>query len=120
MDTGTCSDTEVAATANKRQNTNEKGAKVLPAYTSTCGSCECKEAYVHRWGKDRFSRGAYSYVPVGASGRDYDLMAASVAGRVYFAGEATNRKHPVTVAGAYLSGIREACAIHDAYMNAEL
>jgi lysine-specific histone demethylase 1 len=67
-----------------------------------------------------FSRGAYSYVPVGGSGEDYDLMARNVGGRVFFAGEATNRKHPVTVAGAYLSGVREACAIHDAYMDGKL
>lgn len=46
---------------------------------------------VTRWGGDRFSRGAYSYVAVGATGKDYDLMAAPVEKALFFAGEATCR-----------------------------
>ncbi|GJP31562.1 hypothetical protein CLOM_g13304 [Closterium sp. NIES-68] len=55
--------------------------------------------------------GAYSYVPVGASGRDYDLLARPVQARLFFAGEATSREHPDTVGGAMLSGRREAVRI---------
>lgn len=32
------------------------------------------------WQKDVYSRGAYTYVPVGASKRDYDTMAKPVSG----------------------------------------
>ncbi|RVW82852.1 Lysine-specific histone demethylase 1-like 1 [Vitis vinifera] len=38
-----------------------------------------------RWGKDRFTYGSYSYVAIGSSGDDYDILAESVGdGRVFF------------------------------------
>lgn len=64
-----------------------------------------------RWSADRFARGAYSCVPVGASGDDFDALAEPASERLLFAGEATHRRFPATVHGAYLSGLREAdCA----------
>ena len=61
---------------------------------------------ITRWGSDPFSYGSYSYIPVGAKGKMYDDLAANVGKMIYFAGEATNRKYPATVHGAYLSGVR--------------
>lgn len=62
-----------------------------------------------RWGSDPFSLGSYSNVAVGASGDDYDILAESVGdGRLFFAGEATTRRYPATMHGAFLTGLREA------------
>jgi monoamine oxidase len=63
---------------------------------------------ITRWGQDPHSFGAYSYVPAGASFADYASLAKPVAGRLFFAGEATHKKYPSTVHGAYLSGVRAA------------
>ncbi|CAI9096242.1 OLC1v1032338C1 [Oldenlandia corymbosa var. corymbosa] len=69
------------------------------------------QAVCTRWGQDRFSYGSYSYVAIGASGDDYDILAESIADRVFFAGEATNKQYPATMHGAFLSGMREAANI---------
>ena len=63
---------------------------------------------ITRWAADPFSAGSYSYVPVGATSRTRDALAASVGGKLFFAGEATHRQYPATVHGAYLSGLRAA------------
>ncbi|HUY33860.1 MAG TPA: FAD-dependent oxidoreductase [Pirellulales bacterium] len=63
---------------------------------------------VTRWGADPFALGAYSHVPVGVSGEEYERLAQPVGERLLFAGEATSRRFPSTVHGAYLSGLREA------------
>ncbi|XP_022997010.1 lysine-specific histone demethylase 1 homolog 3-like [Cucurbita maxima] len=65
------------------------------------------------WGRDPFSYGAYSYVAVGASGEDYDILARPVGNCLFFAGEATCKEHPDTVGGAMMSGIREAVRMID-------
>ena len=60
-----------------------------------------------QWGADPLARGAYSSIGVGANGgADYDTMARPVAGRVFFAGEATTRRYPATMHGAFVSGLR--------------
>ena len=43
-----------------------------------------------------FSQMSYSYIKIGASGLDYDTMAAPHTDRIFFAGEATNRHFPQT------------------------
>ncbi|KAK1303335.1 hypothetical protein QJS10_CPB11g00878 [Acorus calamus] len=70
---------------------------------------------VTNWGRDPFSRGAYSYVAVGASGEDYDILGRPVANCLFFAGEATCKEHPDTVGGAMMSGLREAVRIIDIF-----
>lgn len=62
---------------------------------------------VTRWQSDPWSLGAYAYIPVGASGADYNVLAESV-GRIHFAGEATEKRFPGTTNGAYISGVRAA------------
>jgi monoamine oxidase len=60
---------------------------------------------ITRWGKDKFSFGSYSHIPPFASGDDFDALFEPVDVVLFFAGEATHRKFPATVHGAYLSGI---------------
>ncbi|CAH0399861.1 unnamed protein product [Chilo suppressalis] len=74
--------------------------------------------YEFVWRADPFARGSYSFVAVGSSGTDYDLLAAPVPGapgenRLFFAGEHTMRNYPATVHGAFLSGLREAGRLAD-------
>ena len=65
---------------------------------------------VSRWSTDRFSKGAYTNIPVGSCGDDYDTLAAPVE-RVFFAGEHTCGMNPTTCASGLISGLREACRI---------
>lgn len=64
-----------------------------------------------RWGADPLSYGSYSHIRVKSSGKDYDILAENVGGRLFFGGEATTRQYPATMHGAYLSGLREASRI---------
>lgn len=66
------------------------------------------DSFITRWGRDPYTLGAYSYIPVGSKGKHYDHMAEPVDNRLFFAGESTYREYPATVHGAFLSGIREA------------
>ena len=78
---------------------------------------------VSRWGKDRFARGSFSYVPPGVDGfQEFQAMSEPIYARdrgnshrehsglpcLLFAGEATTPFHPSTIHGAFFSGIREA------------
>lgn len=60
-----------------------------------------------KWSCDQFSRGAYSFVGVGATPADIDALAEPVGSRIFFAGEATYRHHWAGAHGAYASGLRE-------------
>ncbi|CAH2284437.1 Lysine-specific histone demethylase 1B [Pelobates cultripes] len=67
--------------------------------------------FVTRWAKDPWAQMAYSFVKTGGTGEAYDIIAEDIQGKIFFAGEATNRHFPQTVTGAYLSGVREASKI---------
>ena len=54
------------------------------------------EFFATKWGQEEFSQMSYSYVKIGASGTDYDVLAQPHTERVLFAGEATNRHFPQT------------------------
>ena len=60
----------------------------------------------HDWEADPFALGAYSFMPPGAETAWRDL--GSPAGRIHFAGEATNPDEAETVHGAIESGFRAA------------
>ncbi|GAB2284560.1 Lysine-specific histone demethylase 1 2 [Dionaea muscipula] len=78
------------------------------------------QAACTRWSGDPLSYGSYSHVRVLSSGSDYDILAESIEGRLFFAGEATNRKYPATMHGAFLSGFREAARIYRASSSIEM
>jgi monoamine oxidase len=64
--------------------------------------------HTHDWQADEFTRGAYSYAPVGAVDAS-QKMTEPVEGTLYFAGEHTDTSgHWGTVHGALRSGIRAA------------
>ena len=63
---------------------------------------------ITRWGADPYAFGSYSFLGVGATDALRDDLAQPIAGRLFFAGEATERTYPSTVHGAYLSGLRAA------------
>jgi len=75
---------------------------------------------VTRWNQDPFSLGSYSYVPVGSKQSLRRQIGMPVAGRVFFAGEATSQFFPSTVHGAFLSGVRAAYEIILADAKADL
>ncbi|KAJ9591190.1 hypothetical protein L9F63_002261 [Diploptera punctata] len=81
-----------------------------------------KETVVTRWRTDPWARGSYSFVAVGSSGGDYDMLSAPVSSppgkcRLFFAGEHTIRNYPATVHGAFLSGLREGAHIADEFLG---
>lgn len=66
---------------------------------------------ISRWATDPWAGGSYSFTPVGATPELRDVLAAPLANRLFFAGEATNRYYYGTAHGAYLSGLRAAAEI---------
>ena len=87
---------------------------VMEALRSLFGAATVPAPVGHiitRWRSDPWARGSYSHLPPGAHGMHYDAMAAPVGEALFFAGEATNRHHPTTAAGAFDSGLREAVRI---------
>ena len=66
-----------------------------------------KPLRVHRWGRDPFARGSYSYaLPGKADCRA--ILAASIDNRLFFAGEACSAHDFSTAHGAFLTGVAAA------------
>jgi monoamine oxidase len=67
-----------------------------------------EQVYTHNWQTDPFSRGAYSYVKVGADGAQ-EILAQPAADTLFFAGEASDTEGNFgTVHGAMATGLRAA------------
>jgi monoamine oxidase len=89
----------------------EKSLKILAKIFGTKADLICRELigfHRHDWSSDKFSRGAYSYVPVNGMCLP-KILAAPVGDVLFFAGEATaSEDDPGTVHGAFDSGLRSA------------
>jgi len=66
------------------------------------------ESRVTRWSRDIHARGAYSFLPVGASMDDHRALTQPVAGRLFLAGEAATTERPSYAHGALMGGRRAA------------
>ncbi|HZU27092.1 MAG TPA: NAD(P)/FAD-dependent oxidoreductase [Bryobacteraceae bacterium] len=76
-------------------------------------AAQLRSWHLHNWQNDPFSRGAYSYIPVGAIDAPATL-AEAVDDTLWFAGEAANTEgHWGTVHGALATGRRAAREILD-------
>jgi monoamine oxidase len=62
--------------------------------------------YISRWGKEKFTRGAYSYKSPETRSYDFDAFTEPQQHVLFFAGEHTSCQYRGTVHGAYLSGNR--------------
>lgn len=67
---------------------------------------------ITRWLKDPWALGSYSFRSIETRPEDFQRLASPVAGRLFFAGEATHPERYSTLDGALLSGEREALRIH--------
>ncbi len=64
--------------------------------------------HVTKWQDDRFARGSFAYLKIGATTADHDDLATPVGGVLHLAGEATWTEDPATVPAAMCSGHRAA------------
>uniref|UniRef100_A0A8C3T8Z9 Peroxisomal N(1)-acetyl-spermine/spermidine oxidase n=1 Tax=Chelydra serpentina TaxID=8475 RepID=A0A8C3T8Z9_CHESE len=82
-----------------------------------------KKVLRSQWHSAPYTRGSYSYVAVGSSGDDIDVLAQPLPEdaplQVLFAGEATHRTFYSTTHGALLSGWREADRLLNLYDTSE-
>ncbi|NXD78366.1 PAOX oxidase, partial [Halcyon senegalensis] len=128
----TLSDTEVLGTMTRILRTLTGTALITPLPREICtqiSGCHSKSTPAgnpllpaprsvlrSRWHSAPYTRGSYSYVAVGSSGDDIDVLAQPLPEdpedprplQLLFAGEATHRTFYSTTHGALLSGWREA------------
>ena len=64
-----------------------------------------------QWGVDPLFLGSYSYVSGSTDESAVDALAAPVAGKLFFAGEAMTSRYMGTMHGAYLTGQNAAAAL---------
>lgn len=72
-----------------------------------------RQVQTSQWSRDEWARGSYSFNAVGTTRADRLALAAPLAGRIFWAGEATEPDYHSTVHGAVLSGRRAAREVLD-------
>jgi monoamine oxidase len=77
-------------------------------------ACALHSFFASHWHRDRFSYGAYSYIPANASQQDVQALAAPLH-PVYWAGEATHSCYMSQATGAMETGERAAKEIMSAH-----
>ncbi len=92
---------------------SELAARAVEALKAIFGDVpEPRDVVSTRWSSDVWTRGSYSYLPVGVDFETYREMSRPVGEHLFFAGEATHGRFPSTVHGALLSGRRAARQIY--------
>lgn len=64
-----------------------------------------------KWNTNEFTFGSYSFATNKTRSKKFNILKRSVADKLFFAGEHTEKNYRATVHGAYLSGVREATKI---------
>ena len=72
-----------------------------------------RQTLVTRWSQNLYSRGAYTYAPVGIQPENFDDLSRPIDDVIVLAGEHTTFDFHATTHGAYLSGLRAAEIIDD-------
>ncbi|PUA18828.1 NAD(P)/FAD-dependent oxidoreductase [Glaciimonas sp. PCH181] len=93
-----------------RKNARDYGVKMLRT-SLNMPTLTPLDFTTHDWQADIYARGAYSYTPAGTVARNRRALAMPLAGRLFWAGEATHHASYATVHGAYDSGRRAASEI---------
>ncbi|MEO6604469.1 MAG: NAD(P)/FAD-dependent oxidoreductase, partial [Aeromicrobium sp.] len=102
-----------AATATRDWDDARVAESVLVQLRRLYGGRVLEPTTVHvtSWQDDRFARGSFAYMTVGATTADHDALATPVGGVLHIAGEATWTDDPATVTAAMCSGHRAAVNI---------
>lgn len=90
-----------------KEDFKSKVVSALNKYYPSINTSSITNIFATSWRNDAFAFGAYSSISVGATLNDVDQFKVTE-GKIYFAGEHTNKDNLQTVVGAYDSGIRAA------------
>ncbi len=80
-------------------------AEIATRFGAEALGCLAPGPIVSEWGRDRWSRGVYSYARIGCAGARTILARPLAGGRLCLAGEATDTGMAGTVGGAWRSGV---------------
>ena len=85
-------------------------------FGASLASRSFEKGFVADWSADPYVRGLYSYPSLTTTEADREMLARSLDGKVFFAGEATDTAgHSGTVHGAMATGCRAAREVMDAH-----